>query len=90
MEDPLRGTGRTTRQLQTAPEGAVYVWCNGCLDYPRMLANTPWVNRPDLRIIGPEEIRTKVKGLRTPIVVDHAARLTGGQAPWLETFQKRT
>ena len=33
-----RGTGRTTQQMIAAPHGAVFVWCNSNITYPKMLA----------------------------------------------------
>ena len=44
----LRGTGFTSRQMENAPDGAVFVWCNGHLDYPKRLAEH--LGRKDLRI----------------------------------------
>lgn len=28
-----RGDGATTRQIEAAPEGAVFIWCNNRMDY---------------------------------------------------------
>ena len=48
--DLERGTGRTSRQLQAAPPGAVFVWCNDRLAYVRDLARAR--GREDLKIVG--------------------------------------
>lgn len=74
MKDDDRGTGRTTKQMQEAPRGAIFVWCNGQLSFPRHLAAK--LGRSDLRIEGPGffDIRVpRFKGVTTPVVVDHAA-----------------
>ena len=34
-----RQTGRTTQQMLDAPVGAVFVWCNSALTYPKILAH---------------------------------------------------
>lgn len=67
-----RQTGRTTRQLEEAPQGTIFVWYNGHTDYPHALA----------RKLGREDIKIKpfswldernVRGLRgTNVVLDHA------------------
>ena len=67
-----RGRGRTTAQMLAAPAGAVYVWCNGHIGYPHALAKE--LKRSDLRIVSPTDVeRGYLKGLRKPVVVDHAA-----------------
>lgn len=71
-----RGTGRTTKQMREAPAGAVFVWNNDHLEYPRHVARV--IGRPDLKIIGPrglDRIRPPLAG----IVVDHAASLSHQQ-----------
>lgn len=88
MHDPERGTGRTSRQLRFAPHGAVFVWCNDVLDYPKTLAKAHWIDRPDLVIIGPSQIRDRVRG-RVDFVVDHAARLTADQIETIRHRQKK-
>lgn len=35
-----RGSGQTKMQMQHAPPGAVYVWANGILSYPKALSTT--------------------------------------------------
>ncbi len=67
-----RGDGATTKQIQQAPPGAIFVWCNGHVDYPQELAKR--LGRSDLRIEGPSFFEDRWQGLRKPVVVDHAAR----------------
>ena len=73
-----RRTGETTRQMEDAPKGAVFVWCNGQTDYPRLLARK--IGREDLQIQSPTWFEDRWRGLElTGVVVDHAARLTDRQ-----------
>lgn len=73
--DSNRGSGRTTRQMQDAPIGGIFVWVNSMVSYPKSLARH--LGRDDL-VIQPlhwlriENIAGR-DGLK--IVVDHAARL---------------
>lgn len=70
-----RGSGQTTQQMQAAPPGAVFVWCNTILHYPRDLARH--LGRTDLRIVSPSWVSaSQMAGGKTPIAVDHAAYLT--------------
>lgn len=76
----LRGTGRTTKQMQDAPKGAIYVWVNQHLDYPRDLARK--VGREDLQIVSPMYLDyiDKLAGRTiSGILLDHAADLTNRQ-----------
>lgn len=68
-----RGTGMTTSQMYAAPQGAIYVWCNGHLSYPQLLARR--LNRTDLTIVSEERLRDKLISARRPVVVDHAANI---------------
>lgn len=67
-----RQTGRTTRQLEEAPQGAIFVWCNSHMYYPQMLARK--LGRDDIKIkpfswLGERNVR----GLRgTKVIIDHA------------------
>ncbi len=73
----LRLNGKTTRQMQAAPLGAVYVWCNTRLDYPLHLAQ--YLGRTDLKIVSPNWVHPeKLRGYRQRInmVVDHATEWT--------------
>lgn len=66
---------RTTDAIRSAPHGAVYVWCNDCLDYPKSVAAR--LGRADLRILPVSvlgEGGIRLSGLARPVVVDHAVR----------------
>lgn len=70
-----RGTGRTTRQMLSAPKGAHFIWLTQDLHYPLELSKK--CGREDLRIVGPdwligEKFRSEVSH---GIVLDHAVRL---------------
>lgn len=67
-----RRTGLTTEQIKAAPHGAVFVWCNRHLDYPRRLARQ--LGRADLRIESPAFFdRGAWQGLNVDCVLDHHA-----------------
>jgi hypothetical protein len=73
-----RQTGVTTQQMQEAPRGALYVWCNASTDYARKLAQR--IKRPDLVIRSPRWLVDNADGYTpTAVVVDHAACLTPQQ-----------
>jgi len=74
--DPLRGTGRTTKQMLDAPQGAVFISAHaGSTSYDWGLAQES--GRTDLRVVAPTWLTNQSwRGLSfTGIVVDHAARL---------------
>ena len=77
-----RGSGSTTNQIKNAPIGAVFVWVNGDLTYPRRLAES--LGRADIRMFSPRTVGNgALRGLRVPaVIVDHAADLTERQ--WSE------
>ena len=69
--ESVRGTGRTTRQMEGAPAGALYVWCNGHLEYPKHLARK--LGRDDLKIVSPEHYKVTSRGRDVgSVVLDHA------------------
>ena len=73
-----RQDGATTRQMQEAPKGAVFVWCNDKTSYPRDLARH--LGRDDLLIKSPEWLEHRWHGLSlTGVIVDHSASLTRAQ-----------
>lgn len=76
MNDPDRGTGRTTRQMLDAPREAIFVSCHASVTgYDRKLARE--LGREDLRIVEPSWLDHGWYGkVLTGIVVDHAAHLT--------------
>jgi hypothetical protein len=74
-----RQTGATTGQMEAAPQGAVFVWCNRHLDYPDALAKK--LGRSDLEIVGPSWLDGNAwRGRRlSGLIVDHAAYLSDSQ-----------
>ena len=69
-----RCCGLTTAQIKRAPLGAVFVWLNGDMTYPKNLAH--FLGRDDLRIVTLSQVRAgALRGLRlSGLEVDHAAR----------------
>jgi len=73
--------------MQEAPTGALYVWVNDQLGYPRRLAEK--LNRTDLVIVSPGQIRFETLVAQS-IVVDHATKWTRGMheaAHYLRSFE---
>lgn len=70
VETGGRGTGRTTRAMQAAPHGAVYVWCHDNTSYARDLARK--LGRTDLHIVGPSDVVRRHAHGAMDIRVDHA------------------
>jgi hypothetical protein len=84
----MRGTGQTTRQIQQAPTGAIFV-AVGNGHYERDLAAR--LNRADLRIVTSDildSLRDRFCGSWIPLVIDHACRLTEKQ--WEEVLLYRS
>ncbi len=75
-----RGTGRTTKQMKQAPQGALFVWCNGVTSYARTLARE--IGRHDLVIASPYDLESdRLRGQEfQAVIIDHAARLTPQQS----------
>lgn len=72
------GRGRTHSQMQEAPQKAVFVWVNGLLDYPKLLAHK--IGREDLEIVAPYWLEEHWRGRElTGLVIDHACQLTERQ-----------
>ena len=57
--------------MKDAPKGALFVWCNGHLEYPKALARH--LGREDLYIISPGQLENpKFRGRElSGIVLDH-------------------
>ena len=70
----MRQRGETSEQIRPAPKGAVYVWVNSILGYPKALARS--LGREDLRIVRPHMVEVLA---HRKMVVDHAAVLTNRQ-----------
>jgi hypothetical protein len=71
-----RRTGRTTKQMQAAPKGAIFVWCNGGTHYPKELAKK--IGRPDLDVVALDALNDpmRFRGKQiSAIVLDHATPL---------------
>lgn len=85
----MRQSGQTTRQMREASEGAVYVWCNGVLSYPRYLAS--YLGRTDLEIVPPNALDNHglMYNPQKEIVVDHAAVLDSWRSEMLYMLQNR-
>lgn len=65
-----RQTGCTTQQINEAPKGAVFVWVNSDIGYPKRLA---WfLGRHDLKIVERGWLLDGVRGCRVPVRIDHA------------------
>lgn len=77
-----RGSGRTTRQMENAPIGAVFVWCNDHIDWPKRLALS--IQRSDLKILRLSVLDHGAQILRglefSGFVIDHAADLSDKQS----------
>lgn len=71
MTDDLRGTDRTTRQIQAAPHDAIYVVASsGEAKYVRALADH--LDRRDLVVRQALDARSRLLGRRDqPVVIDH-------------------
>jgi hypothetical protein len=74
--------------MESAPNGAVFIWCNGHTNYPKMLARK--IGRDDLRIEAPSWLEDRWIGLElTGLIVDHAARLSARQWDGLQGARTR-
>lgn len=69
--DSGRGTGSTTRQIQSAPKNATFVWCNEHFQYARDLARR--LGREDV-VVKPRSALSNhsLMGLNCAVIVDHA------------------
>jgi hypothetical protein len=69
--EPVRGSGRTSRQMRSAPPGAVYV-VPGLVEYGQRLARH--LDRGDLIVlpVSFESVFRAVVGTRRQVVLDHA------------------
>lgn len=76
FEETSRQIGATTQQMKDAPLGATFVWCNGLLHYPVLLAKR--LGREDLIVRPLSWLSTPnnfVGQNLTNVIIDHAARL---------------
>lgn len=67
-----RQSGRTTKQLLALKPNALFVWCNGHMEYIRALAKH--LGREDVTLVQPDYVVSdKWKGLWfSEVVLDHA------------------
>lgn len=65
--------GRTTRQMKSAPLGAVYVWGDSRLEYPKKLARSIGREDLDVRPLTWLGMRNVVGRKISGLVLDHAA-----------------
>lgn len=67
----MRGSGKTTKQIENAPRDAVFVWVNEHLQYANDIAFM--LGRIDIEVVGPSWLRgNEWRGRIFPLVVDHA------------------
>lgn len=76
-----RGSGVTTEQMQSAPHGAIYIWCNSELSYPKNLARA--LHREDLEIRPLSWANERGLHGTRPIVIDHAAWWHAQDEQWI-------
>lgn len=67
--------GRTADAMAEADQGAIYVWCNSRLAYPRDLAKH--LDRGDLRIVSSLDIEGMAPEQNKQLVIDHACVMSG-------------
>lgn len=73
-----RLSGSTTRQMEDAPQNAIFIWCNSDTYYPKRLAEK--LGRKDLRIKSPDWLDYGWRGLYlSGVILDHAVNLTRSQ-----------
>lgn len=73
MNNDLRGTGRTAKQIEQAPYGSVFVWCTSDVRYALDTAHR--LGRTDLTIkpLGWLDAEHVLASGKRQVVVDHAA-----------------
>ena len=84
-----RQTGYTTQQMNSAPPGAVFVWCDSHTSYPMKLAKK--LGRDDL-VVRPLSwlgSRSFMGAPFTGLVIDHAARPDSDAIDVLRYLEKR-
>jgi hypothetical protein len=78
----------TRKQMENAAPGALFVWCNNQIYYPKDLAKR--IGRGDLRIIGPAGLDGPPLTFGFPeIIVDHAALLSRRQHEAVEELRAK-
>lgn len=79
-----RGTGRTSAQITSAPDGAFFI-CSGQIGYTRRLAKG--LRRKDLQIVSVDWLETRWRGITGSVVLDHALKLTERQIAILDRIK---
>ena len=70
MSYEKRGSGRTTKQMQEAPQNSIFVWVHHDLHYPKKLAEK--IGRNDLKIVSPNWLLNGWRGVQlSGLVIDH-------------------
>lgn len=89
IASPGRAVGATNVAMLEAPIGAVFIWADNELAYPRKLASK--LSREDLEIVGPEWLANRRWTGRdlNDIVVDPAAELSADELTSLLNAQIR-
>lgn len=76
-----RGSGRTYQQIETAPEGALFIWAfGGSISYPKGIAER--LNRTDIEIVCASRALDGrfFRGRRwSAVIMDHACRPNEGR-----------
>jgi hypothetical protein len=70
------GSGKTTRQILEASMGAVFIWHNACLDYPKQLIKK--LGRKDIQVVGPSWLTgNSWRGIKlSGVIMDHFMKPT--------------
>ncbi len=83
-----RGHGLTSLQMGSAPQGALFIWCNEMVYYPEQLARR--IGRSDLRIVPFSTVYNydRYHGCRfSGVVFDHACAIDADAAHGLGKFR---
>ena len=85
-----RRTGLTTNQMLKAPIGAIYVWVNSDLYYPKNLARD--LGRQDLKIVSQSWLTSRnCIGRRvTGLVIDHTVGINKEQKEVIKYLRSRS
>ena len=88
----MRGSGRTTKAMREAPQGALYIWCNDRTEYAKQLACK--IGRNDLEILCPDNLnRSRIYRLRgrefSGVIVDHATAFSYQQSKGYQSLLVR-
>lgn len=86
-----RGQGTTTRQMLDAPNGALFIWPNVDLSYPKALSRD--LGRSDLIVMGPAALQDggyRLAGMRlSAVIADHACALDEQDLDALRNIEAR-